>query len=69
MNLIMFKNNYDYFQELLYKIVFFDKFQEQLDIVEKVELFDFIPIYSVKYIVKNYHNLEQILEHLIGLVQ
>ena len=61
------KKQYEYFQELLYKIVFFDKFQEQMGINEKVELFEFIPITSVKYIVKHFHNLEKILKHLMEL--
>ena len=63
-----FRNKeFDYFQELLYKIVFFDKFQEQLAIDKKVELFDFIPLDTVKFIVKNYYDLEKILKHLIKL--
>jgi hypothetical protein len=61
------KYNYDYFQELLYKIKFFDKFQEQIGIKGKVELFEFIPIDSVKFIVKHFYDLEKILEHLISL--
>jgi len=61
------KDNYDYFQELSYKIIFFDKFQEQMGINEKVELFKFIPIESVKFIVKHFYDLEKILEHLISL--
>ena len=63
------KNNYDYFQELLYKILFFDKFQEQLGINDKVELFEFIPLESVVFIVKNINNLKEILNHLICLEQ
>ena len=51
------KKQYEYFQELLYKIVFFDKFQEQMEINKKVELFEFIPIVSVKYIVKHFYIL------------
>lgn len=58
-------SNYAYFEELLYKIIFFDKFQEQIGISEKVEIFDFLTIDDVKYIFKNYHNLEQILRYLI----
>ena len=61
-------SNYEYFQELLYKIVFFDKFQEQLNIIDRVVLFEFIPIESIKFIVKNYYNLKKILEHLCGLI-
>ena len=61
------KQNYDFFQELLYKIIFFNKFQEQLEISDKVELFEFISIESVKFIVENIHNLEKILEHLINI--
>ena len=60
-------NNYNYFQEILYKIIFFDKFQEQLKIPDKVKLFEFIPIKSVKFIVRNFYNLKKILEHLIEL--
>lgn len=61
------KDNYKYFQELLYKIVYFDKFQEQLRIEKKVKLFEFIPVSSVTYIVKNYYHLKKILIHLIKL--
>ena len=61
------KNNYDYFQELLYKILFFDKFQEQLGINDKVELYEFIPLESVIFIVKHFYDLEKILNHLISL--
>lgn len=57
------KDSYDFFQELLYKIIFFDKFQEQIGV--KVELFDFIPISEVEYFVKNYHNIYKILRHFI----
>lgn len=63
------QNNYKYFQELLYKIVFFDKFQEQMNIKNKVDLFTFIPIKSVIYIVQNIYNLKKILRHLISLRQ
>ena len=45
------KDNYKYFEELLYKILFFDKFLEQLGIKDKVKLFEFIPVSSVKYII------------------
>jgi hypothetical protein len=61
------KDNYAYFQELSYKIIFFDKFQEQMGINDKVELFNFIPIDSVKFIVKHFYDLKKILEHLISL--
>ena len=61
------KYNYAYFQELSYKIIFFDKFQEQMGINDKVELFNFIPIDSVKFIVKHFYDLKKILEHLISL--
>jgi len=60
-------DNYAYFQELLYKILFFDKFQDQLKIKNKVELFTFIPIRSVIYIVENFYELEKILHHLIKI--
>jgi hypothetical protein len=55
------------FEELLYKILFFDKFQEQLEIKDKVTLFTFIPIESVIYIFQNYYHLDKILKHLIEL--
>ena len=55
-------NEYSYFEELLYKILFFDKFQEQIGILENVELFDFLSIKDVKYIFKNNNNLEKILK-------
>ena len=58
-------NEYAYFEELLYKILFFDKFQEQIKISEKLELFDFLSINDVKYIFKNNNNLEKILKYLI----
>jgi len=58
-------DNYAYFEELLYKIIFFDKFQEQIGIDDKVKLFDFLSIKDVKYIFKNYNNLEKILLYLI----
>ena len=61
------KHNYNRIQELLYKIIFFDKFQEQLGFNEKVKLFEFIPVESVKFIVKNIYDLKKILEHLISL--
>jgi hypothetical protein len=61
------KDNYDYFQEILYKIIFFDKFQEQLGVNEKVELFEFIPVESIKFIMINYYDLKKILEHLMSL--
>ena len=57
-------DNYAYFEELLYKIIFFDKFQEQIGIVNKVKLFDFLSIEDVIYIFKNYNNLEKILLYL-----
>ena len=57
-------DNYAYFEELLYKIIFFDKFQEQIGIVEQVKLFNFLSIKDVKYIFKNYNNLEKILLYL-----
>jgi hypothetical protein len=60
-------DNYAYFEELLYKIIFFDKFQEQIGIVDKVELFDFLSIKDVIYIFKNYNNLEKILLYLIRI--
>jgi shikimate kinase len=59
--------HFEYFQEILYKIVFFNKFQEQLEVSEKVKLFEFIPIESVKFIIRNFYDLKKILEHLIGL--
>jgi len=58
-------NKYVYFEELLYKILFFDKFQEQIGICEKVKLFKFLSIENVKYIFENYDNLENILRYLI----
>jgi len=61
------KDNYNYFQELLYKILFFEKFQEQLGINDKVELYEFIPLESVIFIVKHFYDLKKILEHLISL--
>ncbi len=60
-------NNYKYFEELLYKILFFDKFQTQCGIEQNVKLFEFIPIASVIFILENFYNLKKILEHLIGL--
>jgi len=60
-------NNYNYFKQILYKIIFFDKFQTQLAINKKVKLFDFIPVESVIFIVKNFYDLKKILEHLISL--
>jgi len=57
-------NNYAYFEELLYKIIFFDKFQEQIGIVDKVKLFDFLSIKDVKFLFKHYNNLEKILLYL-----
>jgi hypothetical protein len=57
--------NYNNHQQLLYRIIFFDKFQEQLGIVDKVKLFKFISVKSVKYIFKNYHNIKKILKYLI----
>jgi hypothetical protein len=59
------KDTYTYFEELLYKILFFDKFQEQLGIDDKVELFNFLSIKDVKYIFKHYNNLEKILTYLM----
>ena len=67
LNHIIQHNNYAYFEELLYKIIFFDKFQEQIGIVEKVKLFNFLSIKDVKYIFKNYNNLEKILLYLIRI--
>jgi hypothetical protein len=64
--LVNFEDN-TYFKKYLYKIIFFDKFQDQINIKNKVELFDFIPIESVIFIVENYYNLENILIHLIYL--
>ena len=61
------KDNYKYFEELLYKILYFYKFQDQLEIKNKVDLFSFIPVDSVLYIIENYYNLENILKHLINL--
>ena len=60
-------DNYNYFQEFLYKIIFFDKFQEQIGVSEKVKLFEFMPVESVKFIVRNFYDLKKILEHLISL--
>jgi serine/threonine protein kinase len=57
--------NYNNHQQLLYRIIFFDKFQDQLGIVDKVKLFKFISIKSIKYIFKNYFNIKKILKHLI----
>jgi hypothetical protein len=56
--------NYVYFEELLYKIIFNDKFQEQIGIVDKVKLFKFLSIKDIKFIFKNYNNLEKILLYL-----
>jgi len=64
LNHIIQHDNYAYFEELLYKIIFFDKFQEQIGIVDKVELFDFLSIEDVIYIFENYNNLEKILLYL-----
>ena len=69
-NLIKYLVNFEdntYFKKYLYKIIFFDKFQEQINIKNNVKLFDFIPVESVIYIVENYYNLENILIHLINL--
>jgi len=63
------KDNYKYFQEMLYKIIFFDKFQDQIGIINKVKLFDFISIDSVIYIIENFYNIENILNHLIDLTR
>lgn len=57
-------DNYAYFEELLYKIIFFDKFQEQIELDDKVELFCFLSIEDVIYIFENYNNLEKILLYL-----
>jgi len=59
-----FIHRYEYFEELLYKILFFNKFQEQIGISEKVELFDFLSIDDVKFIFINYDNLQNILIYL-----
>lgn len=59
-----FIHRYEYFEELLYKILFFNKFQEQIGISEKVELFDFLSIDDVKFIFINYGNLQNILIYL-----
>jgi hypothetical protein len=64
LNHIIQHPNYAYFEELLYKIIFFDKFQEQIGIVDKVKLFNFLSIKDVKFIFKNYNNLEKILLYL-----
>jgi hypothetical protein len=64
LNHIIEHPNYAYFEELLYKIIFFDKFQEQIGIVDKVKLFNFLSIKDVKFIFKNYNNLEKILLYL-----
>ena len=64
--LVNFEDN-TYFKKYLYKILFFDKFQDQINIKNKVKLFDFIPIESVIFIIENYYNLENILIHLIHL--
>ena len=61
--------NYNYFQQLLYKIVFFDKFQDQLGIIDKIELFDFISVKSVIFIVINFYDLKKILKHLIEITK
>ena len=58
-------NVYISYQNILYKILFFDKYQKQLEIKNKVELFDFISIKDVIYIFKNYNNLQKILKYLI----
>lgn len=63
------ESNYIYFQELLYKILFFDKFQDQLMIKNKVKLFKFISLNSVIFFVKNFYNIEMILQHLLNLVK
>lgn len=59
---------YNYFQELLYKILFFDKFQEQLGVKTKVKLFEFIPIKSVIYYVNNINDIKKVLQHFIKLL-
>ena len=59
------KDTYIYFEELLYKILYFNKFQEQICIDDKVELFDFLSIKDVKYIFTHYDNLGKILIYLI----
>jgi hypothetical protein len=61
-----FINRYDYLEELLYKIIFFNKFQEQIGITNKVKLFYFLSCDDVKYIFSNYNNLLKILKYMIS---
>ena len=53
-----------YFNDRLYKIMFFDDYQKSLGIENKVELFDFIPISGVCYIVENFRDIKKLLEYL-----
>jgi hypothetical protein len=61
------QRNYNTFEELLYKILFFDKFQDHMNIKDKVELFDFIPIDSVIYYVIHLYDIKKVLQHFINL--
>jgi hypothetical protein len=58
---------YNKYKEILYKILFFDTFQEQLNIKDKVKLFTFIPVDSVIFMIQNLNNFEKILKHIINI--
>lgn len=51
----------------LYKILYSKEFMEQLNITESIELFDFLPLESIIFIITNYYDIPKILEHLVNL--
>ncbi len=59
------KNFYANLEKILYKIMFFDEYQSQLNIKDKVKLFDFMSIETLQFMILNYHDIEKILRHLI----
>ncbi len=57
---------YKYFEQILYKIIYFEEYKQQLNIKNtKIQLFEFISITQLKYLIKHYDDLHKILTYLI----
>ena len=55
-----------YFEQILYKIIYFEEYKQQLNINNtKIQLFEFISITQLKYLIKHYDDLHKILTYLI----
>jgi serine/threonine protein kinase len=63
----IYSKNKKFFEQILYKIIFFKEYKKNLKIDESIELFEFMKLSQLKYLIKHCDDLHKILMYLIKI--